>query len=115
MRYESISYEGYAPAGVAVIVECLTDNRNRTGAEIRNVFNKNGGSMAEPGAVSWQFERKGSSPSPRPSTRTGSSRWPWRPGPRTWPTTGEHWTVTSAPADLMAVHAALEEAGAGAG
>ena len=59
VRYESISYEGYAPAGVAVIVECLSDNRNRTGAEIRNVFSKNGGSMAEPGAVSWQFERKG--------------------------------------------------------
>ena len=59
VRYESISYEGYAPDGVAVIVECLTDNRNRTGAEIRNLFTKNGGSMAEPGAVSWQFERKG--------------------------------------------------------
>src|ERR1039458_9763057 len=53
------AYEGYAPDGVAVIVECLSDNRNRTGAEIRNLFNKNGGSMAEPGAVSWQFERKG--------------------------------------------------------
>ncbi len=59
VRYESIAYEGYAPAGVAVIVECLSDNRNRTGAEIRNLFSKNGGSMAEPGAVSWQFERKG--------------------------------------------------------
>ena len=51
VRYESISYEGYAPDGVAVIVECLSDNRNRTGAEIRNVFNKNGGTLAEPGAV----------------------------------------------------------------
>src|ERR1017187_10357279 len=59
VRYESISYEGYAPDGVAVIVECLSDNRNRTGAEIRNIFSKSGGSMAEPGAVSWQFERKG--------------------------------------------------------
>src|SRR6267154_5834928 len=59
VRYESINYEGYAPDGVAVIVECLSDNRNRTGAEIRNLFNKNGGSMAEPGAVRWQFERKG--------------------------------------------------------
>src|SRR6201995_3596249 len=59
VRYEQVSYEGYAPAGVAVIVECLTDNRNRTGADIRSVFTKNGGSMAEPGAVSWQFERKG--------------------------------------------------------
>src|SRR5215470_1692656 len=59
VRYEQISYEGYAPAGVAVIVECLTDNRNRTGSDIRSVFSKNGGSMAEPGSVAWQFERKG--------------------------------------------------------
>ncbi|MCL6092191.1 MAG: YebC/PmpR family DNA-binding transcriptional regulator, partial [Actinobacteria bacterium] len=54
-----VNYEGYAPCGVAVIVECLTDNRNRASAEIRAIFTKNGGSMAEPGAVSWQFERKG--------------------------------------------------------
>src|SRR6266576_994357 len=59
VRYESVSYEGYAPNGVAVIIEVLTDNRNRTGADIRSIFSKNGGSMAEPGAVSWQFERKG--------------------------------------------------------
>lgn len=59
VRYEAVTYEGYAPCGVAVIVECLTDNRNRASAEIRAVFTKNGGSMAEPGAVSWQFERKG--------------------------------------------------------
>src|SRR5580704_13968148 len=59
VRYEQVSYEGYAPSGVAVIVECLTDNRNRTGSDIRATFSKNGGSMAEPGAVSWQFERKG--------------------------------------------------------
>ena len=59
VHYEEVSYEGYAPGGVAIIVECLTDNRNRTGAEIRNVFSRNGGSMAEPGAVAWQFARKG--------------------------------------------------------
>src|SRR5271155_6164669 len=59
VRYEAVSYEGYAPSGVAVIVECLTDNRNRTGAEIRSIFSRNGGSLAEPGAVSWQFARKG--------------------------------------------------------
>src|ERR1035438_7115907 len=47
VRYESVSYEGYAPCGVAVIVETLTDNRNRTSAEVRNVFNRAGGSMAE--------------------------------------------------------------------
>ena len=59
VRYESVTYEGYAPGGVAVIVEALTDNRNRTGADMRNTFSKNGGSMAEPGAVAWQFERRG--------------------------------------------------------
>ena len=59
VTYEQITYEGYAPGGVAVLVEVLTDNRNRTGAEVRNIFTKNGGSIAEPGAVAWQFERKG--------------------------------------------------------
>jgi YebC/PmpR family DNA-binding regulatory protein len=57
--YESIMYEGYAPGGVALMIDVLTDNRNRTGAEIRNIFSKLGGSMAEPGAVSWQFQRRG--------------------------------------------------------
>ena len=59
VTYESITYEGYAPNGVAVYVDALTDNRNRTGAEIRSTFSKLGGSLAEPGAVAWQFERKG--------------------------------------------------------
>src|SRR5918998_907008 len=59
VRYEPANYEGYAPNGVAVYVEALTDNRNRTGADIRSTFSKLGGSLAEPGAVAWQFERKG--------------------------------------------------------
>ena len=58
-HYEAITYEGYAPGGVALLIDVLTDNRNRTGAEIRNVFTKHGGSMAEPGSVSWQFRRRG--------------------------------------------------------
>ncbi|MDE3065221.1 MAG: YebC/PmpR family DNA-binding transcriptional regulator, partial [Acidobacteriota bacterium] len=58
-RYESVTYEGYAPGGVAVIVETLTDNRNRTSAEIKHLFTKFGGSIAEPGSVAWQFDRKG--------------------------------------------------------
>jgi YebC/PmpR family DNA-binding regulatory protein len=57
--YESVTYEGYAPGGVALLIDVLTDNRNRTGAEVRNVFTKLGGSMAEPGSVSWQFKRQG--------------------------------------------------------
>jgi YebC/PmpR family DNA-binding regulatory protein len=54
-----MAYEGYAPGGVAVLVDVLTDNRNRTGSEIRSIFTRSGGSLAEPGAVAWQFERKG--------------------------------------------------------
>jgi YebC/PmpR family DNA-binding regulatory protein len=57
--YESIMYEAYAPGGVALLIDVLTDNRNRTGAEIRGVFTKHGGSLAEPGSVSWQFSRRG--------------------------------------------------------
>jgi YebC/PmpR family DNA-binding regulatory protein len=57
--YENIAYEGYAPGGVAVLVECLTDNRNRAAAEVRAAFTRNGGSMADPGSVSYLFNRKG--------------------------------------------------------
>jgi YebC/PmpR family DNA-binding regulatory protein len=57
--YEDIMYEGYAPGGVALLINVLTDNRNRTSADVRNVLTKGGGSMAEPGAVGWQFSRRG--------------------------------------------------------
>ena len=57
--YETIMYEGYAPGGVALLIDVLTDNRNRISADVRQVFSKLGGSMAEPGAVGWQFERRG--------------------------------------------------------
>ena len=56
---ESAVYEGYGPGGAAILVEALTDNRNRTGAEIRHAFERNGGSLGEPGSVSWQFEKRG--------------------------------------------------------
>ncbi len=57
--FDEITYEGYGPNGVAVMVEATTDNRNRTVADIRSIFNKNGGSLGESGSVAWQFERKG--------------------------------------------------------
>ena len=57
--YEAITYEGYAPGGVGLLVDVLTDNRNRSSADVRNIFSKLGGSLAEPGSVSWQFSRKG--------------------------------------------------------
>src|ERR1700719_3823933 len=56
---ETVLYEGYGPAGVAVLVEALTDNRNRTGADIRHAFSKNGGSLGEPGSVAYLFDKKG--------------------------------------------------------
>ncbi|RMH47586.1 MAG: YebC/PmpR family DNA-binding transcriptional regulator, partial [Alphaproteobacteria bacterium] len=56
---EEIRYEGYGPGGVAVIVEAMTDNRNRTASNVRSIFNKAGGNLAETGAVSFMFERKG--------------------------------------------------------
>jgi YebC/PmpR family DNA-binding regulatory protein len=57
--YEAITYEGYGPSGTAIMVETLTDNRNRTAADIRHIFSKRGGNMGESGCVSWMFERKG--------------------------------------------------------
>src|SRR5829696_2700310 len=56
---ETVVYEGYGPSGVAFLVEALTDNRNRTGSEVRHIFSKAGGSLGEPGSVAWQFEKKG--------------------------------------------------------
>ena len=57
--YEAVTYEGYGPGGVAVLVEALTDNRNRTAADIRHIFTKNDGNLGSTGAVAWQFERRG--------------------------------------------------------
>ena len=57
--YEAITYEAYAPGGVALLIDILTDNRNRTASDVRAIFSKCGGSMAAPGAVAWQFSRKG--------------------------------------------------------
>jgi YebC/PmpR family DNA-binding regulatory protein len=58
-NYEEVSYEGYGPGGVAVLVRCLTSNRNRAAQDVRSMFNGNGGKMAEPGSVAWMFETKG--------------------------------------------------------
>lgn len=59
VSYEPITYEGYGPNGVAVIVECLTDNKNRTVADVRRIFTRSGGSLGETGSVSWMFEKMG--------------------------------------------------------
>jgi len=59
VNYEDLTYEGYGPAGVAVILDVVTDNKNRAAAEVRKLFSKGGGSIGESGSVSWMFERKG--------------------------------------------------------
>jgi YebC/PmpR family DNA-binding regulatory protein len=58
-RYEEVTYEGYGPGGVAVFVECLTDNRNRTAQDVRHAFTRNGGNLGESGSTAWMFSRKG--------------------------------------------------------
>jgi YebC/PmpR family DNA-binding regulatory protein len=111
VRYEAVNYEGYAPGGVAVIIETLTTNRNRTAAEIRNLLNKNGGSMAEPGAVSWQFERKGVLELDRSLDEDNIMEVAMEAGVEDLADGGERWVLTSAPHDLAAVRSALAAAG----
>ena len=113
VRYEPITYEGYAPNGVAVIVECLSDNRNRTGADIRSLFTKNGGSMAEPGAVSWQFERKGIVILPKEHSEDDLMMVALDAGAEDLQDQGDTWLLTSPPTDLHRVRTALEEANIG--
>jgi transcriptional/translational regulatory protein YebC/TACO1 len=57
-QLEEVYYEGYAPGGVALYIKCITSNKNRTGANVRHILSKNGGSIGEPGSVSWQFKEK---------------------------------------------------------
>ena len=86
--YEHIAYEGYAPGGVAVFVEALTDNRNRTAAEVRHVFSKQEGNLGESGSVAWLFERKGVVLVPAEWTRTSSRSPPRTRARRTSSRTG---------------------------
>ena len=109
--YESVSYEGYAASGVAVIVQALTDNRNRTSAEIKNIFSRNGGSFAEPGAVSWQFERKGIVQVDRAADEDELMLVAADAGAEDIQDLGDAWHVTTPPTELHAVRTAIEEAG----
>jgi YebC/PmpR family DNA-binding regulatory protein len=109
--YEQVSYEGYAASGVAVIVQALTDNRNRTSAEIKNIFSRNGGSFAEPGAVSWQFERKGIVVVDRSVDEDELTLAAADAGADDVQDLGETWQVTTPPTDLHAVRTAMEAAG----
>ena len=110
VTYEQITYEGYAPGGVAVLVEVLTDNRNRTGADIRSIFSRNGGSIAEPGAVAWQFDRKGQVLVDRKVDEEELMLTALDAGAEDIADDGELWRVTTAPTDLHRVRSAIEEA-----
>ncbi|MDP1821039.1 MAG: YebC/PmpR family DNA-binding transcriptional regulator [Acidimicrobiales bacterium] len=109
--YESITYEGYAPGGVAVLVDVLTDNRNRTGSEIRNIFAKSGGSMAEPGAVAWQFERKGVVLADRSAEEDDIMLLALDAGAEDIADDGEAWRIITPATDLHTVRTALEDGG----
>jgi len=111
VTYESITYEGYAPGGVALLIDVLTDNRNRTGAEVRSVFSRLGGSMAEPGAVSWQFSRKGVILVPRAASEDDVMLAALDAGAEDIVDDGDEWRLTCEPQATETVREALEAAG----
>jgi YebC/PmpR family DNA-binding regulatory protein len=113
VTYESVTYEGYALNGVAVIVECLTDNRNRSTSEVKNIFTRNGGSLAEPGAVAWQFHRKGMIIVDKTSGVDEDELMlaALEAGAEDVTDQGDTFELTTAPTDFTAVRDALTEAG----
>jgi len=111
VRYESITYEGYGPNGIAILVESLTDNRNRTSAEVRAVFSKNGGAIAEPGAVAWQFDRKGSIEVPGSLDEDTLLETVMEVGGENLTSNGENFLITTEAAETAIVREALEVAG----
>ena len=108
---ESVVYEGYGPGGVALLVEALSDNRNRTGAEVRHLFSKHGGTLGEPGSVAYLFEKRG-------VIVVDASRYSEDDlvaaidaGAQDIAVDEDVYEVVTEPADLPAVRAALDEAG----
>ena len=111
--YENITYEGYAPGGVAVLVECLTDNRNRAASDVRVAFTRNGGALADPGSVSYLFNRKGvvivgKTASVSEDDVLGAVL---DAGAEEVNDLGDSFEVTSEATDVVAVRSALQEAG----
>ena len=111
--YQTIMYEGYATGGVAVLIECLTDNRNRAAAEVRTALTRNGGTLAEPGAVAYMFTRKGVVLVPKTDGLSEDDVLTavLDAGAEEVNDLGEAFEVTSEPTDLVAVRTALQEAG----
>ena len=107
-NYETVVYEGYGPAGVAVYCEALTDNRNRTAADVRSAFSHAGGNLGTSGSVAYMFERKGQVVVAK-EVETGDKKNPVKPNGAA--ADEDEWVVYTAPTDLMAVKGALEEQG----
>ena len=109
--YETVTYEGYGPAGVALYVEALTDNRNRTAAEVRHIFSKSDGSLAESGAVAWLFERRGIVLVDGDADEDELTLAAADGGADDIATDGSSYTVVSAPEKLASVRDAIQAAG----
>jgi YebC/PmpR family DNA-binding regulatory protein len=109
--YESITYEGYAPGGVALLIDVLTDNRNRTSGDVRAVFSKFGGAMAEPGAVGWQFSRKGVIVVDGRAGEDDVMAAALEAGADDVAADGDAWKITTDPSVVFDVKSALESAG----
>ena len=111
--YQTIMYEGYGPGGIAVLVECLTDNRNRAASDVRVAFTRNGGTMADPGSVSYLFSRKGVVIVPKADGLTEDDVLSavLDAGAEEVNDLGEAFEVVSEPGDLVAARTGLQEAG----
>ncbi len=109
--YETVTYEGYGPNGVAVLVEAVTDNRNRTAADIRHIFAKNDGNLGTSGAVGWLFERKGVILVAESADEEDVMLVAADAGAEDVSREGSSYEVICAPDDLQVVRAAFEEAG----
>jgi YebC/PmpR family DNA-binding regulatory protein len=112
-QYENITYEGYGPGGVAVLVECLTDNRNRAASDVRVAFTRNGGRMADPGSVAYLFNRKGVIVVEKTKDLSEDDILlaVLEAGAEEVNDLGESFEVISEPTDLVTVRTALQEAG----
>ena len=110
--YQTITYEGYGPGGVAVLVECLTDNRNRAASDVRTAMTRNGGSMADPGSVAYLFTRKGVVLVPAAGTTEDDVLGAvLEAGAEEVNDLDDSFEVVSEPGDLVAVRTALQAAG----
>lgn len=115
VSYDEVSYEGYGPGGAALVVECLTDNKNRTAGEIRHLFTKGGGNMGESGSVAWMFERKGTvQVKPGPSEEQVMEA-ALEAGALDVVAQDDGFEVRTEPADVHKVSQALEQKGLGLG